>query len=69
MEHDSGRTAMWICGALLGLLRSKEMVTDHEINVLANSLARGAAGEPADVRADMERAADWLRHSVPAAND
>lgn len=69
MEHDPGRTAMWICGALLGLLRHKGAITDPEITALANSLETSGYVEQGQERADMLRAADWLRHAVPAAND
>ena len=69
MEHDPGRTAMWICGALLGLLRHKGLVTDPEIQLLARQLEASAATEPPPERADMQRAADWLRYSVTPAKD
>ena len=69
MDHDSGRVSMWICSALIGLLRTKSVVLDAELAGLARVLERGAVGEPDDVRVDMERAAEWLRHSIPAAND
>ena len=69
MEHDPGRTAMWICGALLGLLRAKGLVTDHEIMQLSDGLAWAAMDESPEVRVDMEWAAEWLGHSVPVAND
>jgi hypothetical protein len=69
MEHDPGRTAMWICGALLGLLRHKGLVTDPEIQALARHLEASSAEERSPERADMQRAADWLRYSITPAND
>lgn len=60
---------MWICGALLGLMRAKGVATDREINALANGLVRAAADEAGDVQVEMLLAAEWLRYSIPAAND
>ena len=69
MEHDPGRTAMWICSALVGLLRAKGIIIDEELASLADALERGSGEETGEERADMLRASQWMRHSIPAAND
>ena len=69
MEHDTGRTAMWICGAMLGLLRQRGLISDPDLNALSRGLEREAESASDDARADMLAAARWLRHSVGVAND
>lgn len=69
MEHDSGRAAMWVCSALVGLLRHKGIIIDDELAALAASFDRNSDGAEPTAQADMRRAAQWLRHSIPAAND
>ena len=69
MQNDSGRTAMWICSALVGLLRHKGVVGDGELGWIAAQLEREAIAEDAEKRVDMQRAAQWFRQSIPPAND
>jgi len=68
-EHDSGRTAMWICGALLGFMQHRGIVNDGEISALARDLEREAESADPAQQTDMLRAARWFRRSVGPAND
>lgn len=68
-DQDSGRTAMLLCGVLLGIMRERGIVDDQYIRVLGQRIEREAASEgPAEQR-DMLAAARWLRHTIGGAND
>lgn len=68
-EHDTGRVAMRICGALLSLMRERGLATDGEVKGLARTIEREAASAHAEEQADMLHAAEWLRRSMGATSD
>lgn len=61
MPIDTGRAALWACGAIVGLLQAKGVISEGEITALASDLEAASGNMSGDLSPEIFYAARWLR--------